>query len=586
MAAVGTDKELSDLLDFTAMFEVPSVGGKIRTLGGPEERTGNSSWAPGDQNGTAFNQPRGYSEPTYSDHDGILQPFVTPGIGGKERYPFGMQAGMMCGDMPMPGADTHSNSGLKPDSQFHQGYPRRRPTDEPIDSQPKKRKVPGLPSSVVYPTSGEDYNSDGAGYPTSKPGSVYPSQYYLTEGMMDSWGQSGYPAGLLQNSPHIAQQAPFSAANPQDRLQKRQPLAISPQNYPLQAGDMNGYHSGPSAYGPPNGADSIMANRGAAPGSSGDEIGKALASIYPSESNGASFPSTPPTPVGSVGSPQAIAASQWSRSSAQATPSPSFEGGMQAKVGDSLEEALTVLRGHAVGAPGDLVNLLSSAGGSSSTSSLLTQAFSLAGRMLPIHHEEGAGMTPSGPLLHGHHNPVAPQSSQPEGFNGGLMRSSHSSSSLDIKREDKEDDENSSLNDKSEDERRDAKLARSRTRDQPFTLHSNSAQSDSGADNEDDEDLPPEVKVEREKERRQANNQRERLRVRDINEAFKELGRMCQLQMRPGQDKPQTKLLVLQHAVQVILNLEQQVRGQSERNLNPKAACLKRREEENPGNHM
>ena len=43
---------------------------------------------------------------------------------------------------------------------------------------------------------------------------------------------------------------------------------------------------------------------------------------------------------------------------------------------------------------------------------------------------------------------------------GGMMRSSHSSSSLDIKNEDKEDDENSSLNDKSDDERRDGKLAR------------------------------------------------------------------------------------------------------------------------------
>lgn len=78
--------------------------------------------------------------------------------------------------------------------------------------------------------------------------------------------------------------------------------------------------------------------------------------------------------------------------------------------------------------------------------------------------------------------------------------------------------------------------------------------------NEDDEDLPPEVKLERERERRVANNARERLRVRDINEAFKELGRMCQLHL--SHDKPQTKLLILHQAVNVILNLEQQVRGQ------------------------
>ncbi|KAK9532911.1 hypothetical protein VZT92_010272 [Zoarces viviparus] len=93
--------------------------------------------------------------------------------------------------------------------------------------------------------------------------------------------------------------------------------------------------------------------------------------------------------------------------------------------------------------------------------------------------------------------------------------------------------------------------------------------------NNDDEDLSPEQKMERERERRMANNARERLRVRDINEAFKELGKMVQLHLKS--DKPQTKLLILHQAVAVILSLEQQVR---ERNLNPKAACLKRREEE------
>lgn len=65
--------------------------------------------------------------------------------------------------------------------------------------------------------------------------------------------------------------------------------------------------------------------------------------------------------------------------------------------------------------------------------------------------------------------------------------------------------------------------------------------------------------MERERERRMANNARERLRVRDINEAFKELGRMVQLHLKS--DKPQTKLLILHQAVAVILSLEQQVRG-------------------------
>ena len=92
---------------------------------------------------------------------------------------------------------------------------------------------------------------------------------------------------------------------------------------------------------------------------------------------------------------------------------------------------------------------------------------------------------------------------------------------------------------------------------------------------DDDEGMPPEVKMLREKERRSANNARERIRIRDINEALKELGRICMSHLQS--DKPQTKLGILNMAVDVIMSLEQQVR---ERNLNPKVACLKRREEE------
>merc|ERR1719158_1085265 len=92
---------------------------------------------------------------------------------------------------------------------------------------------------------------------------------------------------------------------------------------------------------------------------------------------------------------------------------------------------------------------------------------------------------------------------------------------------------------------------------------------------QDEEDLDPETKVVKENERRSANNARERIRIRDINEALKELGRICMPHLKS--DKPQTKLGILNIAVEVIINLEQQVR---ERNLNPKVACLKRREEE------
>ncbi|GIY14756.1 transcription factor 12 [Caerostris darwini] len=91
----------------------------------------------------------------------------------------------------------------------------------------------------------------------------------------------------------------------------------------------------------------------------------------------------------------------------------------------------------------------------------------------------------------------------------------------------------------------------------------------------EDDDDPPEMKAEKEKERRHANNARERIRVRDINDAFKELGRMCMMHLQT--ERAMTKLTILSQAVEVITKLENQVR---ERNLNPKVACLKRREDE------
>ncbi|XP_065811997.1 transcription factor 3b isoform X8 [Labrus bergylta] len=584
MAAVGTDKELNDLLDFSAMFAPPVANGKNRTMtlassqfGGSaiDERSGSGSWGSAEQNSPSFSQGRGYPEGShFSEHEGLSSPFISSGIPGKtERppyQPFGSQPGFLPTDIAMPSPDAMSPSGLKSGSQFYPSYPnnpRRRPPDGSIETQPKKiRKPPGLPSSVYASTSGDEYSRDNGGYPGAKPGAVYPGSFYMQE---DPWSSSGYSA-MLGNSPHIGQPGSFSAINPQDRM-KRHPLPLSPQNYPLHGSEVNGFHSAPTTYNhtPAINGESIMANRGTTAGSSGDEIGKALASIYPSDHNSNNFSSAPSTP----GSPQAIAGaqSQWQRPT-----TPNYEGQphtLQSKMEDRLEEAIHVLRSHAVGQGlegADMHSLLSSVhnGGLGGLSPAFPNAsLALSNRhpaMQGGKHEEPTGLPPSSTLLLGHHaSGPTPSVGQPEGFTslpGGMARSTHSSSSSDIKREDKEDDENSSVADKSEDEKKDSKVARSRT---------------SQDEEEDDEDLPPEVKMEREKERRVANNARERLRVRDINEAFKELGRMCQLHL--SHDKPQTKLLILHQAVNVILNLEQQVR---ERNLNPKAACLKRREEE------
>ena len=81
--------------------------------------------------------------------------------------------------------------------------------------------------------------------------------------------------------------------------------------------------------------------------------------------------------------------------------------------------------------------------------------------------------------------------------------------------------------------------------------------------------------MERESMRRSANNARERIRIRDINEALKELGAVCTTHLQS--DKLQTKLGILNVAVEVIMDLEHLVR---ERNLNPKVSCLRRMEEE------
>ncbi|XP_036970132.1 transcription factor 3b isoform X2 [Acanthopagrus latus] len=600
MAAVGTDKELSDLLDFSAMFAPPVANGKNRTMtlassqfGGSaiDERSGSGSWGSAEQNSPSFSQGRGYAEGShYNEHEGLSSPFISSGVAGKNERPpyppFGSQPGFLPSDIAMPSPDAMSPSGIKSGSQFYPSYPnnpRRRPPDGGIDTQPKKiRKPPGLPSSVYASTSGDEYARDNGGYPGAKPGAVYPGSFYMQE---DPWSSSGYSA-MLGNSPHIGQPGSFSAINPQDRM-NRQPLPLSPQNYPLHSSEVNGFHSAPTTYNhtPAINGEGIMANRGTTAGSSGDEIGKALASIYPSDHNSNNFSSAPSTP----GSPQTIAGaqSQWQRPT-----TPNYEGpphALQSKLEDRLEEAIHVLRNHAVGqglegTHSDMHSLLSSVhnGGLGALSPAFPNASLALSNRHPAmggKHEEPTGLPPSSTLLHGHHaSGPTPSVGQPEGFTslpGGLARSTHSSSSSDIKREDKEDDENSSVADKSDDEKKESK-ARSRTRKEALTLQMLSSLSDQKDDpEEDDEDLPPEVKMEREKERRVANNARERLRVRDINEAFKELGRMCQLHL--SHDKPQTKLLILHQAVNVILNLEQQVR---ERNLNPKAACLKRREEE------
>ncbi|XP_034956774.1 transcription factor 4 isoform X8 [Zootoca vivipara] len=577
MAALGTDKELSDLLDFSAMFSPPVSSGKNGptslasghfTGSNVEDRTSSGSWGNGGHPSPSRNYGDGtpYEHMTNRDlgsHDNLSPPFVNSRIQSKSER----------GSYSSYGRDSNLQG-------CHQVY---------------------APSASTA-----DYNRDSPGYPSTKPAaSTFPSSFFMQDGhhSSDPWSSSsgmnqpGY-GGMLGNSSHIPQSSSYCSLHPHDRLSypSHSSADINSSLPPMSTFHRSGttHYSASSCTPPANGTDSIMANRGSgAAGSSqtGDALGKALASIYSPDHTNNSFSSNPSTPVGSPPSLSAGTA-VWSRNGGQASSSPNYEGplhSLQSRIEDRLErldDAIHVLRNHAVGPstamPGshsDMHGLIGPShngamgglGSGYGTGLLSANRHSL---MVGAHREDAVGLRGSHPLVPNQvpvpqlpvQSATSPDLNQPQdpyrGMPTGLQGQSVSSGSSEIKSDD-EGDENlqdgkSSEDKKLDDDKKDIKsITRSRS------------------SNNDDEDLTPEQKAEREKERRMANNARERLRVRDINEAFKELGRMVQLHLKS--DKPQTKLLILHQAVAVILSLEQQVR---ERNLNPKAACLKRREEE------
>ncbi|TSK20037.1 Transcription factor 12 [Bagarius yarrelli] len=450
--------------------------------------------------------------------------------------------------------------------------------------------------------------------------------------------QPAYGGMLGGSSSHMPQSGNYSNLHSHERL-NYPPHSVSPTDINASLPPMSSFHrsnasSSPfvtASHTPPvNTTEGVMAaaNRGNATGSSqtGDALGKALASIYSPDHTSSSFPSNPSTPVGSPSplTAQAGAASagtvvtssgptgragntQWSRPSGQTPSSPSYENSLHSLKNrvhqqlhehlqdamsflkdvcesrmedrlDRLDDAIHVLRNHAVGStaslPSDIHSLLgqthngpiTAIGTGFPTSGLVT---SRTASMGPAHREETVNLNANHTGLQSSAVPASSaelnhQAETFRGLSGSLASQVASALELKIENQDKDDmhDNHSSDDIKSDDEsdKRDVKTPRGGTRTSSIN---------------EEEDLNPEQKAERERERRMANNARERLRVRDINEAFKELGRMCQLHLKS--EKPQTKLLILHQAVAVILSLEQQVR---ERNLNPKAACLKRREEE------
>uniref|UniRef100_A0A672ZD89 BHLH domain-containing protein n=1 Tax=Sphaeramia orbicularis TaxID=375764 RepID=A0A672ZD89_9TELE len=627
IAALGTDKELSDLLDFSAMFSPPVSGGKNRptTLGssqfsasGMDERTNQASWAPGGESSPSYESSRGFADsPHYGDHlsdsrlvshEGLSPtPFMNSNIMGKsERAPFvgygrdpgasGCQSSNRTDiGLASPSSVTTSGKSTAPFYSFTGPNPRRRSLQ---DAPLHPLLLTFMSSWQVYAPSpnSEDFNRDSPSYSSPKPSSsMFASTFFDgTHSSSDPWNSSngitqpGYGGMLAGSSSHMPQSGNYSSLHSHDRL-NYPAHSVSPDiNASLPP--MSSFHRSNTSTSPfvtaahtpsVNTADGVMAaaNRGNATGSSqtGDALGKALASIYSPDHTSSSFPSNPSTPVGSPSPLTATAGNQWPRAGGQTPSSPNYENSLHSLKNrvhqqlhehlqdamsflkdvcesrmedrlDRLDDAILVLRNHAVGSTANLP---------SDIHSLLGQAQN--GPIAAI----GANFPASALVPSRTAAMVNPQNylnfcSLTAALSGQVPPTLE----LKVEKQDKDDMHDSLSNDdKSDDEsdRRDMKTPRPGTRTSMT----------------EDEDLNPEQKAERERERRMANNARERLRVRDINEAFKELGRMCQLHLKS--EKPQTKLLILHQAVAVILSLEQQVR---ERNLNPKAACLKRREEE------
>ncbi|KAJ8343537.1 hypothetical protein SKAU_G00308660 [Synaphobranchus kaupii] len=481
--------------------------------------------------------------------------------------------------------------------------------------------VPGVGSnSLMYYYNGksvyapspnsEDFNRDSPTYPSAKPpSSMFASTFFDgTQNSTDPWNSSnginqpGYGGMMGGSSSHMPQPGNYGNMHSHDRLaypvHSVSPTDINPSLPPMSSFHRTGPSTSPyvtASHTPPvNATESVMAavagTRGNSTGNTqtGDALGKALASIYSPDHTSSSFPSNPSTPVGSP-SPLAGAAgaagttgtagtNQWSRGAGQTPSSPTYENSLHSLSRmedrlDRLDDAIHVLRNHAVGStaslPSDIHSLLgqvhngpiAAIGANFPASGLVaSRTSSMVGANRDEATSNHTGLPGTGPNTS---TDLNHQADIFRGLAGGLASKVAAALELKLESHEKDDLHDHSSDDlKSDDEseKRDVKTPRGGTRTSSIN---------------EDEDLNPEQKAERERERRMANNARERLRVRDINEAFKELGRMVQVHLKS--EKPQTKLLILHQAVAVILNLEQQVR---ERNLNPKAACLKRREEE------
>ncbi|KAG5264157.1 hypothetical protein AALO_G00272770 [Alosa alosa] len=339
IAAIGTDKELSDLLDFSAMFSPPVSSGKNRpttlassqfTTAGMDERTTQASWAPGGQSSPSYESSRGFADsPHYADHlsdsrlvshEGLSPtPFMSlVSVGKSERPAFpgyarepgvsGCQSNLRS-DMALdsPGQVNTPGKSPAPFYPFTGSSTRRRslqesPAMDPLQTKKVRKVPPGLPSSVYAPSANsEDFNRDSSSYPTTKPpSSMFTSTFFDgTHNSSDPWSSSngisqpGYGTMMGGASSHMSQSGNYSNLHSHDRLQNYPAHSVSPSGVSVSLPPMSSFHRSSSTSSSPfvpthtppvNTSEGVMAapNRGNATGSSqtGDALGKALASPF------------------------------------------------------------------------------------------------------------------------------------------------------------------------------------------------------------------------------------------------------------------------------------------------------------------
>jgi len=529
--AIHNEKELSDLLDFSAMFTPPTNSNTVTKT--------NTNSPPAHQNTTtdpsAAVSRAGIEEPSWTTYEPRNYEGNTPA-------PLLAHENADISSSRKAITTTFSPTGSKKDPFSTTMLFTNR--SQPLSSYPENSSSPD--SSRRYKTSSNKSHSQFRSVysPTSDdliPGETplqYPSpkgalygDYYLAEhGSPDPWGHhmtsSRPPPTISAVYSSLPPEIPGSATS----QSTAQFMQASPtiQTAPPRVTD--------SSVQPPtvNGGSTQTA----------DALGKALASMYSTgdaHASNNSFPSNPSTPVASPpplisdraqvsnGPPSAPGNPAWQTSG---NPSPPFDSMQQLnRMQESLDDAIWVLKSHAESTSQRNQNMPPNAQYPSTPQfppGLTDQLQNLQNSVL----DTPGGLEASTAALLNSMNTIR---------EGGMLGSEKKSK---VKVEGK---------------------GKKRSKDSiDDDLNDEPGNEETGG-----------TKVVRESERRHANNARERIRVRDINEAFKELGRMCSLHLK--NESPQTKLTILHQAVTIITSLESQVR---ERNLNPKAACLKRRGDE------